>query len=155
MRPDAEMSIACRKFVPVLTRLHPRMRFTRRRLITGLSAVAAAAGGVASARAAQARYYEGAISDHFNGLRFVDPHGVAPKSLPDLLRWWSMRGGRVAWAGAAPSAYADTPPARVDGSALRVSFVGHASVLLQTGGAHIRGDSGGSGRRPPPRVAAP
>jgi len=137
MRPDAAMSIACRKFVPVVTRLHSRMRFTRRRLITGLSAVAAAAGGIASARAAQARYYEGAISDHFNGLRFVDPHGVPPKSIPDLLRWWSSRGGRVAWAGAAPSSYVDTPPARVDGKNLRVSFVGHASVLLQTGGLNI------------------
>src|SRR5215468_1732336 len=131
------------------------MRFTRRRLITGLSAVAAAAGGVASARAAQARYYEGAISDHFNGLRFVDPHGVAPKSLPDLLRWWSMRGGRVAWAGAAPSAYADTPPARVDGSALRVSFVGHASVLLQTGGLNILIDPVWSERVSPVGFAGP
>jgi len=31
------------------------MRFTRRRLITGISAVAAAAGGLATMRAAQAR----------------------------------------------------------------------------------------------------
>ena len=131
------------------------MRFTRRRLITGLSAVAAAAGGVASARAAQARYYEGAISDHFNGLRFVDPHGVAPKSLPDLLRWWSIRGGRVAWAGSAPSAYVDTPPARVDGSALRVSFVGHASVLLQTGGLNILIDPVWSERVSPVDFAGP
>jgi L-ascorbate metabolism protein UlaG (beta-lactamase superfamily) len=142
MRPDAAMSIAamsiaCRKIVPVLARLSSRMRFTRRRLITGLSAVAAAAGGIASARAAQARYYEGAISDHFDGMRFVDPHGVAPKSIPDLLRWWSSRGARAAWAGPAPSSFVDTPPARVDGKALRVSFVGHASVLLQTGGLNI------------------
>ena len=113
------------------------MRFTRRRLIAGLSAAAAAAGGIASARAAQARYYEGAISDHFDGMRFVDPHGMPPKSFPDLLRWWSSRGGRVAWAGSAPSSFADTPPARVDGAALRVSFVGHASLLMQTGGLNI------------------
>src|SRR5262245_44159736 len=113
------------------------MRFTRRRLITGLSAVAAAAGGVASARAAQARYYEGAISDHFNGLRFVDPHGMAPKSIPDQLRFWSSIRGRVAWAGSVPSSFADTPPARIDGKNLRVSFIGHASVLLQTGGLNI------------------
>jgi len=131
------------------------MRFTRRRLITGLSAVAAAAGGVASARAAQARYYEGAISDHFNGLRFVDPHGMAPKSIPDQLRFWSSLGGRVAWAGSVPSSYADTPPARVDGKNLRVSFVGHASVLLQTGGLNILIDPVWSERVSPVDFAGP
>jgi L-ascorbate metabolism protein UlaG (beta-lactamase superfamily) len=113
------------------------MRFTRRRLITGLSAMAAAAGGLASVRAAQARYYEGALSDHFDGIRFVDPHGMAPKSIADLLRWWTVRGGRSAWADWVPSPYADEPPARVDGRALRVSFVGHASLLVQTAGLNI------------------
>jgi L-ascorbate metabolism protein UlaG (beta-lactamase superfamily) len=113
------------------------MRFTRRRLITGLTAMAAAAGGLATARAAQARYYVGPLSDHFDGIRFVDPHGMAPKGVPDLVRWWSVRGGRVAWAGSAPSPYADAPPARVDGQALRISFVGHASLLIQTGGLNI------------------
>jgi L-ascorbate metabolism protein UlaG (beta-lactamase superfamily) len=113
------------------------MRFSRRRIITGLSAMATAAGGLATGRAAQARYYDGAVSDHFDGLRFKDPHGMPPKSLPDLLRWWGSRGGRMAWADWVPSPYADYPPARVDGSALRASFVGHASLLIQTAGLNI------------------
>ncbi len=113
------------------------MRFSRRRLITGLSAVAAAAGGLASVRAAQARYYDGMPSDHFDGIRFIDPHGMAPKSIPELLRWWTVRGGRSAWADWVPSPYADAPPARVEGSALRISFVGHASLLVQTAGLNI------------------
>jgi L-ascorbate metabolism protein UlaG (beta-lactamase superfamily) len=113
------------------------MRFTRRRLIAGLTTMAAAAGGLAGVRAAQARYYEGPVTDHFDGMRFVDPHGMPPKSIGDLMRWWSSRGGRVAWAGSAPSPHADTPPPRIDGQALRVSFVGHASLLLQTGGLNI------------------
>ncbi|MFL5044530.1 MAG: MBL fold metallo-hydrolase [Xanthobacteraceae bacterium] len=112
------------------------MRFTRRRLITGLSAMAAAAGGLASVRAAHARYYEGALSDHFDGLRFVDPHGMAPKGIPDLLRWWTAR-GRITWSDWVPSPYADEPPARVDGRALRMSFIGHASLLVQTAGLNI------------------
>jgi len=112
------------------------MRFTRRRLITGISAVAAAAGGLATMRAAQARYYDGAVSDHFDGIRFVDPHGPAPKAIRDQLRWWSSR-GRIAWAEAVPSPYADTPPARVEDRRLRVSFVGHASLLIQTAGLNI------------------
>src|SRR5262245_2443085 len=113
------------------------MRFTRRRLVTGLTAVAAAAGGLAGIRAAQARYYVGDLSDHFDGLRFIDPHGVPPKGIPDLVRWWGSRGGRTLWADSVPSPYADTPPPRVDGSNLRISFVGHASLLMQTGGINI------------------
>ncbi|MFL6805373.1 MAG: MBL fold metallo-hydrolase [Xanthobacteraceae bacterium] len=112
------------------------MRFTRRRLITGLSAMAAAAGGLASVRAAHARYYEGALSDHFDGLRFVDPHGMAPKGIPDLLRWWTAR-GRITWSDWVPSPYADEPPARIDGRTLRMSFIGHASLLVQTAGLNI------------------
>jgi L-ascorbate metabolism protein UlaG (beta-lactamase superfamily) len=98
--------------------------------------MAAAAGGLASVRAAQARYYDGVPSDHFDGIRFIDPHGMAPKSIADLLRWWTAR-GRSAWADWVPSPYADEPPARVEGSALRISFVGHASLLLQTAGVNI------------------
>jgi hypothetical protein len=113
------------------------MRFTRRRLVTGVTAVTAAAAGLAGVRAAQARYYTGDLSDHFDGLRFIDPHGVPPKGIPDLLRWWSSRAGRALWSDLVPSPYADTPPPRVDGSNLRVSFIGHASLLLQTGGLNI------------------
>jgi L-ascorbate metabolism protein UlaG (beta-lactamase superfamily) len=113
------------------------MRFTRRRVITGLSAITAAAGGLAAARAAQARYYDGPVSDHFDGTRFVDPHGMPPKSIADLLRWWSTRGSRIAWAASVPSPYADMPPARVDGQNLRISFVGHASLLIQTAGLNM------------------
>src|SRR5262245_14468631 len=110
------------------------MRFTRRKLMTGVGALATAAGGLATMRAAQARYYEGLVSDHFNGVRFVDPHGVSPKSLPDLMRWWTT-GQRNSWPAWVPSPYADTPPPRVQG--LRVSFVGHASVLMQAAGLNI------------------
>jgi|SRR5215475_1027092 len=112
------------------------MRFSRRRVITGLTAMAAAA-GLATVRAAQARYYDGVVTDHFDGFRFVDPHGMPPKSVADVVRMWSSRGGRSAWPDWVPSAYADHPPAQVDGANLRVSFVGHASLLLQTAGLNI------------------
>jgi L-ascorbate metabolism protein UlaG (beta-lactamase superfamily) len=131
------------------------MRFSRRRLITGVSALAAVAGGLAGMRAAQARYYVGSVSDHFDGVHFVDPHGMAPKSLPDLVRWWSMRGGRNAWPSSMPSPYADAPPARVHGRDLRVSFVGHASFLIQTGGLNILLDPVWSERVSPVEFAGP
>jgi glyoxylase-like metal-dependent hydrolase (beta-lactamase superfamily II) len=130
------------------------MRFTRRKLITGVGAFAAAAGGLATMRAAQARYYDGAITDHFNGVRFVDPHGMPPKSLPDLMRWWATQ-SRTSWPPWVPSPHADHPPARVAGRALRVSFVGHASALIQTAGVNILLDPVWSERASPVDFAGP
>ena len=130
------------------------MRFTRRKLITGVGALAAAAGGLATMRVAQARYYDGAISDHFNGIRFVDPHGMPPKSLPDLMRWWSTA-ARSSWPAWVPSPHSDHPPARVHGRALRISFVGHASVLLQTAGLNLLIDPVWSERASPFDFAGP
>jgi L-ascorbate metabolism protein UlaG (beta-lactamase superfamily) len=112
------------------------MAFSRRRVFAALAALPAVGLGAAVARSAIGRYYDGPVSDHFDGTRFVDPDGVAPKSLGDVVRWIAA-GGRAAWPAWAPSPHADHPPARVDGQALRVSFVGHASVLLQTAGLNI------------------
>jgi uncharacterized protein YbjT (DUF2867 family) len=46
------------------------------------------------------RYYTGPISDHFDGVRFFDPLGVAARSRRDLLRWLvdrHRRGTRAKW----------------------------------------------------------
>src|SRR5687768_62574 len=99
---------------------------TRRRLFAGLASLAAFGGGLFTARSAQARYYDGPISDHFDGTRFFDPHGAQPKSLFELLRWWSS-GGRQPWPARVPNGPFDEPPARVEGQRLRVTFVGHAT----------------------------
>ena len=55
----------------------------------------------------RSRYYNGPVSDHFDGTRFYDPAGAPPRSRADLLRWqigsrwrgmratamWAMRAG--------------------------------------------------------------
>jgi L-ascorbate metabolism protein UlaG (beta-lactamase superfamily) len=112
------------------------MKITRRRLLAGIAATAAAAGGLLGMRVANARYYEGPLSDHFDGTRFFDPHGVPPKRINELLRWW-MSAEKVAWPQAWPSPYKDAPPARVGNPHLRLSFVGHATLLLQSAGLNI------------------
>src|SRR5262249_32943441 len=96
-----------RKIGALFVRLRARLRFTRRRLVPGLSAAAAMAGGLETVRAAQARYYDGPVSDHFDGVRFVDPHGPALKSFSDVMRMWSARGSRAPWEEWTPSPYAD------------------------------------------------
>jgi L-ascorbate metabolism protein UlaG (beta-lactamase superfamily) len=128
---------------------------SRRRIITGIAGLAAATGGGAAAAAYSTRYYEGPASDHFDGVRFFDRNGAAPKSLPDLLRWQFTR-ERVAWPARDPSPYADKPPQRVDNPRdWRVSFIGHASLLLQAGGLNILIDPIWSERASPVSFAGP
>ncbi|HEX2941366.1 MAG TPA: MBL fold metallo-hydrolase [Rhodopila sp.] len=54
------------------------------------------------------------------------------------------------WPAVLPSPFpADHPPARVDGDALRISFVGHATFLIQAGGLNILTDPVWSERASP------
>jgi L-ascorbate metabolism protein UlaG (beta-lactamase superfamily) len=104
------------------------------------------------------RYYTGPISDHFDGVRFFDPLGVAVRSRRDLLRWLIDRrrhGTRAKWPARAPSPYADRPPARVEGTCWRISYVGHASFLIQTMGLNILLDPVWSKRASPSRFIGP
>ena len=108
--------------------------------------------------ARMSRYYNGPKSDHFDGERFFDPHGVSPRSRRDLLRWHvdrRRRDGKAKWPTWAPSRYADRPPARVEGAALRISYVGHASILIQTAGVNILLDPVWSKRVSPFRFVGP
>jgi L-ascorbate metabolism protein UlaG (beta-lactamase superfamily) len=105
------------------------------------------------------RYYTGPISDHFDGVRFFDPHGAPPKSRRDLWRWFvdrRRRGTKAAkWPAWAPSPYADRPPARVEGAHVRICYVGHASFLVQTAGRNILLDPVWSKRASPFRLIGP
>jgi L-ascorbate metabolism protein UlaG (beta-lactamase superfamily) len=130
------------------------MKLSRRRLFTLLAAAAAAGTGGYGVRAATGRYYDGPISDHFDGVRFVDPDGVPPKGIRDVLRWWSSN-RKTEWPIAHPSPYSDRPPPRVSGSQLRVVFVGHASLLLQAGGLNVLFDPVWSDRVSPVSFAGP
>jgi L-ascorbate metabolism protein UlaG (beta-lactamase superfamily) len=98
-------------------------------------------------------YYRGPLSDHFDGERFFMPEGIPPKRISDLMRWWwtEPRSRWPQWA----QGLSDRPPQRVGGSRLRVSFVGHASLLVQTGGRNLLIDPVWSARVSPLRWAGP
>jgi len=100
--------------------------------------------------------YDGPASDHFDGERFYDPDGVPPRSLGEVLRWQFGRGRkRAIWPDWAPSPHADTPPARVEGEKVRLSFVGHVSWLIQTASLNILIDPVWSERVSPLSFAGP
>jgi len=104
------------------------------------------------------RHYNGPVSDHFDGERFFDRQSAPPRSRRELLRWqidrfW--RGTRAKWPARAPSPFTDRPPARVEGTACRLSYVGHASWLIQTAGLNILLDPVWSQRASPFRFIGP
>lgn len=115
----------------------------RRTVLGWLGAGAAAAtGGTAAATRSNGAnpYYSGPASDHFDGRAFFNPEGIEPRSLADLLRW-QFGGGRAKWPASWPSPFAQAKPMpRVDGDALRVTMVGHATLLIQTAGLNILTD---------------
>jgi L-ascorbate metabolism protein UlaG (beta-lactamase superfamily) len=109
-------------------------------------------------------YYRGPPSSHFDRKRFFNPDGDAldiSTSRRNKLLWQQVFGDstRPAW----PEHVAVTParpPARVEGGAMRVTWIGHATVLVQADGVNILtdpvwSDTVGPFGFGPRRVAAP
>src|SRR5215217_5127058 len=112
----------------------------RRKLLKGIGLPAAAAAGVAgylAAARARNRYYEGPVSDHFDGVRFFSPGQPQDKGAVELLRW-QLGGGRKRWPESFPSPFRDDPPSSFAG--LRVAMVGHATILIQVAGLNVLTD---------------
>ena len=78
-----------------------------------------------------------AISDHFDGSVFFNPEPV--HSFADMVRWlWEME--RVPWPDWVQDPPQPPPPERVYGKGLRVTYINHATVLIQTEGINILTD---------------
>lgn len=93
-------------------------------------------------------YYEGPVSDHFDGQFFYNPGHTKGKSFKDSLRWMLSR-DRPVWPEYRELAVTDQPPQQVTGGKLRLAYVGHASILLQTRGLNILLDPVWSDRASP------
>lgn len=110
---------------------------------------------MAAARKAANRYYSGPPSDHFDGTLFFNPDGKPPGRFSDLLKW-QFGGGRAKWPAAWPSPHPSArPDRRVEGHALRLTMVGHASLLIQASGLNILTDPVWSERASPFAFAGP
>jgi L-ascorbate metabolism protein UlaG (beta-lactamase superfamily) len=90
---------------------------------------------------------------HFRDGRFFNP-GASVQGFTTALKWMTNRkiGPWRKWIDSVPG---PKPPARVDGSALRVTFVNHSTVLLQTEGVNILTDPVWSMRVSPVRFSGP
>lgn len=102
---------------------------------------------------ARNRYYSGPESDHFDGLRFFNPgQSSTDRSLRQLLRW-QFEGGRIPWPTSVPQPMPAIPEPHVAG--LRVTLIGHASVLIQLDGCNLLVDPVWSERASPLSVVGP
>src|SRR5947209_1160519 len=81
-------------------------------------------------------YYRRPVSDHLGGTRFCYPGRRTDRGRLDFLKWQFGGGPRPPWPQEAPG-FRDSPPQGAEGAGVRVSFVGHASVLIQTQGVNI------------------
>lgn len=112
-------------------------------------------------------YYRGPVSAHFNGARFANPDGDEDTArIPAgggragfFARYLTGSDGRPAWPERIAVRHVPIP-ARVEGAAMVATWVGHATVLVQTQGLNILTDPVWSERSGPlglgpKRVAEP
>lgn len=80
--------------------------------------------------------YQGPTSDHFDGQRF---HNIEPKPHKDLwsvLKWQFNREKQAPWV-EEPAVAAPEVVERVQGDELRITYINHATVLIQHRGLNI------------------
>jgi L-ascorbate metabolism protein UlaG (beta-lactamase superfamily) len=98
-------------------------------------------------------YYNGKLSDHFDGDRFFNLYGkTTDRNLPDLLRW-RLKRKPTPWPAPTTTVKRDHPPARSE--TLRIALVGHASLLIQSAGQNLLIDPHWSERASPLSFAGP
>ncbi|WP_174279264.1 MBL fold metallo-hydrolase [Sphingomonas bacterium] len=105
-------------------------------------------------------YYRGPPSDHFDGERFFNPGRDDTAEIPTggsrigfLWRYFTGRDGRPPWPERV-EVHPSRPPARVEGERMLVTWIGHATVLVQTHGLNILTDPIWSDRTGPWRIGA-
>lgn len=129
------------------------MKLIRRSVMSSLAAIFAAGGVMAWLQRMSSGAHAGPASDHFDGTRFVGPYAIEGKGASGFWRWQLTR-DRATWPDQIANQFSDKPPPRLD-DGIRVSFVGHASFLIQAGGLNILIDPVWSERASPVGFAGP
>lgn len=98
--------------------------------------------------------YAGPASPHFDGTRFSNPGHVKTSSVAGYL-WLRLTGSQAEWPESVPLQPVAPPPAQVDDGSARITFVGHATLLIQVAGLNILTDPVWSQRASPFSWAGP
>lgn len=99
--------------------------------------------------------YHGPRSAHFDGKRFFNIVPTKHAGFFNFLKWiWTREPGL--WLPLKETPYAPPPPEKVPGYNLRVTFINHSTVLIQTAGLNILTDPVWSMRiGPVPKIGGP
>lgn len=130
-------------------------RAAKKGLKSGLIAAGVGAAAVAAERLLLAApRYRGPRSDHFDGDRFHNHHGREQSIQGSFLRWQMTKepGWWPEWIETPPG---PPPPERVNGDTLRVTFINHATLLVQVNSVNILTDPIWSHRTSPVSFAGP
>ena len=97
--------------------------------------------------------HDGPATDHFDGRHFRNAEAPPDGAFWGFLRWQLFEKA-APWPQSVRTSQ-DLPPSRVDGTEMRVSYVGHATVLIQVAGVNILTDPVWSQRASPVPFAGP
>jgi len=133
------------------------MKFLRRALLLFVTIAVTVVGGIYGLGRCvfSEAGYEGPVSDHFDGKHFRNLGGPLRHGSDGFWKWTFTRrpGPWPDWdEGMGPGA---APPRVVEGGHLRVTFVNHASVLIQMDGVNVLTDPMYSKRASPVSWAGP
>jgi L-ascorbate metabolism protein UlaG (beta-lactamase superfamily) len=98
--------------------------------------------------------YQGPIRPHFDGSKFSNPGHNKTSTVAGYL-WERLSGSQATWPDSVPVTPQSPPPSRVDDGTARVTFVGHATLLIQVAGLNILTDPVWSERASPFSFAGP
>lgn len=86
--------------------------------------------------------YKENTSDHFNGRRFINPHDSETHTYFDVLKWWLGGNDKGAWHKLEQHEVPQfpAPPEKVEPGECNITFVNHATFLLQIDGMNILTD---------------
>ncbi|MGI9350533.1 MAG: MBL fold metallo-hydrolase [Rhizobiaceae bacterium] len=130
----------------------------RRRFLKwfGLGSVGVFGGGAGfNAYDPENYYYSGPKSDHFDGKIFFNPEGTPPRRFHDLLKW-QLGESKAKWPKSYSSAYHGTKPDhRMESDGIRITMIGHATLLIQVAGLNFLTDPVFAERASPVQFAGP
>jgi L-ascorbate metabolism protein UlaG (beta-lactamase superfamily) len=98
--------------------------------------------------------YRGPVTEHFDGKRFHSPLGNAEVGVSALLRW-QLNKQQGPWREFTDAPPGPPPPQRLEAGKLRVTFVNHATALVQLGPLNLLTDPIWSDRASPVSFAGP
>ena len=112
--------------------------------------------GLIIGRAISAPGYQGPISDHFDGQKFFNPSGNNARGFRDVAKWQSdSKRGKKPWTIIKDTTLGEKPTPSVSEGNLRVTYIGHSTVLIQMDGLNILTDPVWYERTSPVQWAGP